>query len=111
MNWKLGFVLVATLRDPLGPRTRLKASSQASQWGRWPRPDDAASISSLTDGRQAIATQTRRAVNLVVKKVLRVAHGFRSFKNFRLRVLLHCGVEWHTPPAARIRGRSPRLVA
>jgi transposase len=51
------------------------------------------------------------AVNLVVKKVIRVAHGFRSFKNFRLRVLLHCGVEWHTPPAARIRGRSPRLVA
>jgi transposase len=51
------------------------------------------------------------AVNLVVKKVLRVAHGFRSFDNYRLRVLLHCGVEWHTAPAARIRGRSPRLVA
>ncbi len=51
------------------------------------------------------------AVNLVVKKVLRVAHGFRSFRNFRLRVLLHCGVEWHTPPAARIRGRSPRFAA
>ena len=51
------------------------------------------------------------AVNLVVKKVLRVAHGFRNFDNFRLRVLLHCGVEWHTPPAARIRGRSPRMVA
>jgi transposase len=51
------------------------------------------------------------AVNLVVKKVVRVAHGFRKFTNFRLRVLLHCGVEWQTPPAARIRGRSPRLVA
>ena len=51
------------------------------------------------------------AVNLVVKKVIRVAHGFRSFKNFRLRVLLHCGVEWQDAPAARIRGRSPRLVA
>jgi len=51
------------------------------------------------------------AVNLVVKKVLRVAHGFRSFSNFRLRVLLHCGVQWQTPPAARIRGRSPRLAA
>ena len=51
------------------------------------------------------------AVNLVVKKVIRVAHGFRNFKNFRLRVLLHCGLEWDTPPAARIRGRSPRLVA
>lgn len=51
------------------------------------------------------------AVNLVVKKVVRVAHGFRNFTNFRLRILLHCGVEWQTPPAARIRGRSPRLVA
>lgn len=51
------------------------------------------------------------AVILVVKKVVRVAHGFRSFKNFRLRVLLHCGVEWEDAPAARIRGRSPRLVA
>jgi transposase len=51
------------------------------------------------------------AVNLVVKKVIRVAHGFRSFKNFRLRVLLHCGLEWQDAPAARIRGRSPRLVA
>ena len=51
------------------------------------------------------------AANLVVKKVVRVAHGFRSFDNFRLRVLLHCGVKWQTPPAARIRGRSPRLVA
>jgi transposase len=51
------------------------------------------------------------AVNLVVKKVIRVAHGFRSFKNFRLRVLLHCGVEWQDAPAVRIRGRSPRFVA
>ncbi len=51
------------------------------------------------------------AVNLVVKKVVRVAHGFRSFENYRLRVLLNCGVKWHTPPAARIRGRGPRLAA
>ncbi len=43
------------------------------------------------------------AVNLVVKKVIRVAHGFRSFSNFRLRVLLHCGVEWplHLPHEQR----------
>ncbi len=51
------------------------------------------------------------AANLLLRKVVRVAHGFRSFRNYRLRVLLHAGVEWHTPPAARIRGRSPRLVA
>ncbi len=51
------------------------------------------------------------AVNLVVKKVQRAAHGFRSFRNYRLRVLLHVGVEWQAPPTVRIRARSPRLVA
>ena len=49
--------------------------------------------------------------NLLIKKVKRVGHGFRNFENYRLRLLLHCGVEWHTPPVARIRGRQPRLVA
>jgi len=51
------------------------------------------------------------AVNLLVKKIKRVGHGLRNFANYRLRLLLHCGVTWHTPRAARIRGRSPRLVA
>jgi transposase len=51
------------------------------------------------------------AVNLLIKKVLRVAHGFRNLDNYRLRLLLHCGVKWQTPPATRIRGRAPRLVA
>jgi transposase len=51
------------------------------------------------------------AVNLLIKKVLRVAHGFRNLHNYRLRLLLHCGVKWQTPVATRIRGRAPRLVA
>jgi transposase len=51
------------------------------------------------------------AVNLLIKKVLRVAHGFRNLDNYRLRLLLHCGVKWQTPVATRIRGRAPRLVA
>jgi Transposase len=33
------------------------------------------------------------AVNLLIKKVKRVGHGFRNFANYRLRLLLHCG--WH----------------
>jgi transposase len=41
----------------------------------------------------------------------RVGHGFRSFDNYRLRLLLHCGVTWQTLRTARLRGRSPRLVA
>jgi transposase len=51
------------------------------------------------------------AVNLLIKKVKRVGHGFRNFGNYRLRLLLHCGVRWQTHPTARLRGRSPRFVA
>jgi transposase len=51
------------------------------------------------------------AVNLLIKKVKRVGHGFRNFTNYRLRLLLHCGVTWQTHRTARLRGRSPRLVA
>ena len=50
-------------------------------------------------------------INLLIKKIKRVGHGFRNFDNYRLRLLLHCGVEWHTPRTARVRGRQPRLVA
>jgi transposase len=32
------------------------------------------------------------AVNLLIKKVKRVGHGLRNFTNYRLRLLLHCGV-------------------
>ena len=51
------------------------------------------------------------ALNLLVKKVKRVGHGFRNFANYRLRLLLHCGVTWQTHRTARLRGRSPRSVA
>jgi transposase len=50
-------------------------------------------------------------VNLLVKKVKRVGHGFRNFAKYRLRLLLHCGVRWPTHRTASLRGRSPRLVA
>jgi len=51
------------------------------------------------------------AMNLLIKKVKRVGHGFRNFANYRLRLLLHCGVRWQTHQTARLRARSPRLVA
>jgi transposase len=51
------------------------------------------------------------ALNLLIKKVKRVGHGFRNFTNYRLRLLLHCGVTWQTHRTARLRGRSPRLMA
>lgn len=51
------------------------------------------------------------AQNLVTEKLRRVAHGLRNFENYRLRLLLHSGVQWDTRSTARIRGRHPRLVA
>jgi transposase len=51
------------------------------------------------------------AVNLLIEKVRRIGHGFRNFDNYRLRLLLRCGVKWQTRRTARIRGRQPRLVA
>lgn len=50
-------------------------------------------------------------LNLLIKKIKRVGHGFRNFNNYRLRLLLHCGVDWHTQRPTPIRGRLPRLAA
>ncbi len=36
------------------------------------------------------------AITPLIKKK-RVGHGFRNFTNYRSRLLLHCGVDWHTP--------------
>jgi transposase len=65
----------------------------------------------LAHHRSGASNGPTEAVNLLIKKVLRVAHGFRNLENYRLRLLLHCGVRWQTPTATRIRGRSPRLAA
>ncbi len=38
-------------------------------------------------------------MNLLIKKIKRSGHGFRNFDNYRLRLLLHCGVDWnHSAP-------------
>ena len=51
-------------------------------------------------------------LNLLVKKVKRCGHGFRSFDNYRIRVLLHTGgIKWQTPRATPIRTRSPHPIA
>jgi hypothetical protein len=61
--------------------------------------------------RTGLSNGPTEAMNLLIKKIKRVGHGFRNTGNYRLRLLLHCGVEWHTAPVAPIRGRQPRLVA
>ena len=52
-------------------------------------------------------------MNLCVKKVKRCGHGFRRFKHYRLRVLLHAGgITWPQRPCPpRIRTRSPHSDA
>jgi transposase len=60
---------------------------------------------------QGCSNGPTEAVNLLIKKVKRVGHGFRNFTNYRLRLLLHCGVTWQTHQTARLRRRSPRLIA
>lgn len=50
-------------------------------------------------------------INLLIKKIKRVGHGFRNFDNYRLRLLLHAGIKWQTPPTTRVRGRQPAFAA
>jgi transposase len=61
-----------------------------------------------TDG---VSNGPTEAMNALIKKIKRIGHGFRNFDNYRLRLLLHCGLDWQTPQPARIRGRLPRLAA
>lgn len=51
------------------------------------------------------------SMNLLIKKIKRVGFGFRNFGNYRMRLLLHCGVQWDTPATTRIRGRAPSFAA
>jgi transposase len=51
------------------------------------------------------------AMNLLIKNIKRVGRGFTNFENYRLRLLLHCGVQWDTHRTASMRGRRPQLAA
>lgn len=58
-----------------------------------------------------ISNGPTEAVNLLVKKIKRAGHGFRNFENYRLRLLLHCGITWHHQTPTPLRGRLPRFAA
>jgi transposase len=61
-----------------------------------------------TDGASNGLTE---ATNLHIELDRRTAHGYRNFTNYRLRLLLAHGVDWHTDLTPRIRSRRPRLGA
>jgi transposase len=63
----------------------------------------------FTAGR--ISNGPTEAINLLIKKIKRVGHGFRNFDNYRLCLLLHCGITWHHQTPTPLRGRLPRLAA
>ena len=68
-------------------------------------------IEILNRHRTGASNGPTEGLNLLMKKVKRAGHGFRSFANYRLRILLHAGgVRW--PPTRPlppfIRSRSPR---
>jgi len=50
-------------------------------------------------------------LNWAIKNVKRVGRGFTNFTNYRLRVLLHTGIDWNTQRPARLRTRRPRIAA
>ena len=73
---------------------------------RW---EDAVLAYYSSDGLSNARTE---AVNGLMKKIKRVGHGFRNLRNYRLRLLLHCGgVNWQHQPAAKLRGRAPQIAA
>jgi transposase len=61
--------------------------------------------------RTGLSNGPTEVIDLLIKKIKRVGHGFRNFENHRLRLLLHCGAPWprllHRPAVggARVRTR------
>lgn len=60
---------------------------------------------------QRLSNGRTEAVNLLIEKHRRAAHGYRNFDNYRLQMLLTLSVKWQTRPTARIRQHHPRSVA
>jgi transposase len=46
--------------------------------------------------RTGLSNGPTEAMKLLIEKIKRVGHGFRNLENYRIRQLLHCGVEWPT---------------
>jgi transposase len=83
--------------------------AELSRLARTVRPWEAEILAFHTTG--GCSNGSTEAVNLLIKKVMRVGHGFRNFANYRPRLRLHCSTRWQTHRTARLRHRSPRLVA
>jgi transposase len=62
--------------------------------------------------RTRLTNAATEGTYLVIKNIRRLGFGFRNFDNYRLRLLLRCGVPWRqTRPVASMRPRQPRISA
>ena len=84
------------------------AVAELSRLARTVRAWEAEMLAFHTTG--GCSNGSTEAVNLLVKKVKRVGHGFRNVANYRLRLLLHCGARWQTHPDRNLRHRPSRPV-
>ena len=82
-----------------GPLRRLRASPNCTGSPAPSTPGATELLAYFDTG--GVSNGPTEAMNLLIKKIKRVGHGFRNFDNYRLRLLLHCGVDWHTPPPPR----------
>jgi hypothetical protein len=53
--------------------------------------------------RTRLTNAATEGANLIVKNIEGLGYRFRSFENYRLRLLLRCGKPWHHPPVASTR--------
>jgi hypothetical protein len=90
---------------PLGSRRRV---AELSRLARTVRAWEAEILA--FHSAQGCSNGPTEAMNLLIKKVKRVGHDFRNFTNYRLRLLLHCGISWQTHQTVRLRGRHLRFV-
>lgn len=57
----------------------------------------------FTTGGASNGRTLQITLNLTIKQIKRVGRGFTNFDNYRLRLLLRCGVDWQDQPTARLR--------
>ena len=77
-----------------GPRDRRRRSSTASTPARSPRSPGSAAPSAPGEPKcwptstPGVSNGGTEAINLIIEKVRRLAHGFRDFDHYRLRIML-----------------------
>ena len=102
------------LAVPIREQPEWRSADHAAPTRSWPtlaRPPPTGHLADAPSEHQELLTGGSPLDGAVpYQKVKRVGHGFRSFANYRLRLLLHCGVRWQTHRTARLRSRSPQLV-